>query len=133
MFKPFDNKTQHYLQLISFISLIAFLILAVLSILRVVHLDEIFPPCFFFTKTGFFCPSCGGTRSFLHFINGDLIGSLKYNIFVLYFFIIIILGSASFFNAMKKVNFNFCPIHLVAMPMLLLLNCAVHNVIILFF
>ena len=132
MLQPFDKEIQEFLRKISIFFLISFIVLAALSILRIIKLDQIFPPCFFFTKTGLFCPSCGGTRSFLHFINGDFIGSLKYNIFVPYFFILIVLGSFDYSKIKKGFRFKFCPAHVIALPMLLLINCIIHNIIIIF-
>ena len=48
------------------------------------------PPCIFRTVTGFYCPGCGGTRSLLALLRGDVIHSLWYHPFVLYFLISIL-------------------------------------------
>jgi hypothetical protein len=39
------------------------------------------PPCLFYQVTGFACPGCGNTRSVLALLRGDILASLRYNIF----------------------------------------------------
>ena len=41
-------------------------------------------PCFFHAITGYYCPGCGGTRSFEYMISGDFFKSLYYHPIVLY-------------------------------------------------
>lgn len=40
--------------------------------------------CVFWQMTGFYCPGCGGTRSFIYLIHGDIIKSIVYYPFVPY-------------------------------------------------
>lgn len=42
------------------------------------------PACIFFTKFGFYCPACGGTRAFVYLLNIDLFKSLYYNPIVIF-------------------------------------------------
>ena len=42
------------------------------------------PECYYFSRTGLYCPGCGGTRSVKRLLRGDLIGSFIYHPFVLY-------------------------------------------------
>lgn len=44
--------------------------------------------CVFRMLTGLYCPGCGGTRSILALLHGNVIKSFIYNPFVLYSFII---------------------------------------------
>ena len=43
-----------------------------------------FPECDFLTKTGLYCPGCGGTRAVKSLLRGDLIRSFLYHPFVPY-------------------------------------------------
>ena len=43
-----------------------------------------FPRCDFFTRTGLYCPGCGGTRSVISLIRGDIIKSFLFHPFVPY-------------------------------------------------
>lgn len=44
-----------------------------------------FPPCAFFTRTGLYCPGCGGTRALKSLLRGDIIRAFLYHPFVVYF------------------------------------------------
>ena len=37
-----------------------------------------FPPCAFFTRTGLYCPGCGGTRAVKYMLTGHFLKSLYY-------------------------------------------------------
>lgn len=43
-----------------------------------------FPPCMLHAMTGFYCPGCGGTRSVIALLRGDLWHSFLYHPFVPY-------------------------------------------------
>ena len=45
-----------------------------------------FPPCAFFTRTGLYCPGCGGTRALKSLLRGDFIKAFMYHPFVVYEF-----------------------------------------------
>ena len=45
-----------------------------------IRLTYYFPECFFYKLTAWKCPACGNTRSVICLLNGDITGSLKYNI-----------------------------------------------------
>jgi len=44
------------------------------------RLGTTFPACPSYTFFDIYCPGCGNTRSVQHFLKGDILGSLKYNI-----------------------------------------------------
>lgn len=46
----------------------------------IIYLGSLLPRCPFYSLTGYYCPGCGNTRSVIHLLHGDLIGSLRYNI-----------------------------------------------------
>ncbi|MBQ3573995.1 MAG: DUF2752 domain-containing protein [Clostridia bacterium] len=39
-------------------------------------------PCFIYTRTGIFCPSCGATRAIISLLCGDFKAALNYNCFI---------------------------------------------------
>ncbi len=41
--------------------------------------DTLYPPCWFYSLTGKYCPGCGGLRGTHAFLNGDLLLALAYN------------------------------------------------------
>lgn len=43
-----------------------------------------YPACDFFTKTGLYCPGCGGTRAVKSLLRGDFVKSFLYHPFVPY-------------------------------------------------
>lgn len=45
---------------------------------------KMIPPCSFFETTGYYCPGCGGTRSVISLLHGNVIDSLCYHPFVPY-------------------------------------------------
>ena len=49
---------------------------------------HIFDQCYFYQETHLYCPGCGGTRSIICIFKGDFLGSIYYNAFVTYFFIL---------------------------------------------
>ena len=57
--------------------IVAFLLYMKNSIIKV---TSIFPKCYFYEATGWLCPACGNTRSVICLLNGDITGSLRYNI-----------------------------------------------------
>jgi hypothetical protein len=58
------------------------IIIALVTLLNnfIIYLGTILPQCPFYKLTGYYCPGCGNTRSVIHLMKGDIIGSLRYNI-----------------------------------------------------
>lgn len=52
--------------------------------------------CFWYTRFGYYCPGCGGTRAFESMLYGHFIQSLIYHPFVLYILSLIIITFISF-------------------------------------
>lgn len=88
-------------------------------------------PCLFHLITGLYCPGCGGTRSAIHLIHGDIIGSLVYHPLVLYMVVVVLIQLAGALLAKVKHN----PIYLVKHYQLfafiglgiVVVNCLVKN------
>ncbi len=59
--------------------------IGVVYILGSEQIIEMFPSCSFFTATGIYCPGCGGTRSVLYLLQGNIVRSFLYHPFVIYF------------------------------------------------
>ena len=52
---------------------------------------EFVPPCFIFTVSHLLCPSCGGTRSLMALMRGDIGASLRYNAAVIFIAVLALL------------------------------------------
>jgi len=69
---------------------------------------SVYPPCFFHTMTGFYCPGCGITRAVYHLLHGEFIRALSYNPLVVPLFLLalsaIIARLYSLFTG-KRLNF----------------------------
>jgi hypothetical protein len=69
--------------------LLIFFTVAVLGSLLYFYFDpsynNIFPPCPFYTVTGFYCPGCGSQRAFHALLHGDIIQSAHKNILFVIF------------------------------------------------
>lgn len=50
-------------------------------------LMRIFPPCLFYTLTGFKCPSCGLQRAIFNIVHGNFLEALKQNALVVFIII----------------------------------------------
>lgn len=42
--------------------------------------NKYFPPCPFFTLTGFFCPGCGSQRAFHDLLHGNILAAADHNL-----------------------------------------------------
>lgn len=83
-----EQETEKVLYVIGL--LLVFSGLLFLSVLWIfdIHFFQKMPPCVYYTSIGIYCPGCGGTRSLLYFINGNILKSFWYHPFVPYFLII---------------------------------------------
>ena len=55
------------------------IIIRVLICRLIILRPGIHPGCVFYTLTGYYCPGCGGTRSFILLSSGHIIKALYYN------------------------------------------------------
>lgn len=51
----------------------------IISAILNIQLTDYMPPCLFHAYTGYYCPGCGGTRSILFLLKGELINSVIYH------------------------------------------------------
>ncbi len=89
--------------------------------------------CDFYSKTGLYCPGCGGSRAVMSLFKLDIISSVKYNIAVPFgVFIYIYYNVRGIVAAVKKDTeyFNKQKYMLcVAVAAVLILNCIIKNVL----
>lgn len=65
------------------------------------------PPCGFLTITGYPCPSCGLTTSFVHFAHGNLAASLSAQPFgTCLFLVLVIMAFFTVWAIIKKIPFS---------------------------
>ncbi len=55
------------------------IVLAAVCAARFLPLERLVPSCLFHVLTGVSCPTCGATRSLVHFSHGDVSGALALN------------------------------------------------------
>lgn len=95
------------------IVLIVFIIVIIGILIYFKYLSEFIkiPQCTIFTKTGIYCPGCGGTRAVYSLYKGNILKSLYYNPIVLYiivilFWYIITEGISKILNKKNKLVFK---------------------------
>lgn len=87
MYKPYDRTLDTIVYIVSVLSLIFLITLTYLIKCTGFNLSAYMSPCKLYIFTGFYCPGCGGTRSFLYLIHGRFIKSFIYHPIVLFAFI----------------------------------------------
>jgi len=58
--------------------------------------NRFFPPCPFYTLTGFFCPGCGSQRAFHDILHGDVLHAAGHNILFVVFIPVLLFGKKIF-------------------------------------
>lgn len=63
-------------------TIISFFVLFTIYISKnmLILLTDLFPTCYVYELTRFYCPGCGNTRSVISLLNLNILQSLKYNI-----------------------------------------------------
>ena len=128
-------KFKSYHDYIAFSIIIAVLIVFALVGLFRLGLFSI-PACVFFTKFGFYCPACGGTRAFICLLHGDLFESFSCNPIVI-FSAIALIGYFGIYTVLKIKGMNdkflskYCRISFFAFIFILIVNFIVRNVFLL--
>ena len=86
------------------------IILAVKLLLTpILSLMRLAGPCRLYYLTEIYCPACGGTRSAEAFLRGDIPGSLRYNIAVVFFGMLGIALYIEFVLKIFNVNIKLVP------------------------
>lgn len=130
MFSSFSESAQYRINICCRVALLLLCFFLLMYYSGMIQPEQLFPPCIFYAKTGFFCPACGGTRAFLYLIHGQILMSLSYHVLPDYGAFLIMAGTINSF--LKKPIFLFHPLHFVMIPPLMLLNAILHNLSILF-
>lgn len=81
------------------------IILLVLILFIIIKYDiiSLLPTCIIYEKLGFLCPSCGGTRCIINFINGNYQESFSYHpIFFISIVYLLIVNLLYIFNSFRK-------------------------------
>ena len=94
------------------------------------------PECYIYKNYNIFCPGCGCTRAFLAMIRGDFLESIKQNSAVLFTSIITIIylisQTISRITKIEKIRMKYSIIYLYLGIGLIIFNCILKNVIIIF-
>lgn len=115
-----------------------FLCLLFIGILIIQFLDldifRIFPPCIFYYGYGFYCPGCGGTRSIVSLLKGNLVKSFLYHPVTIYTVFLggwfMITQTLSRLTAGKIKGMSFRVRYIYFFLILLLLNFLIKNVLV---
>jgi len=94
MYFNFMNKYKKYIErllLLFPLILCGLLIICKKYLFGLFELSKLIPSCTFYLLFKKSCPGCGGTRSFLALINGDILLSLRYNAMPVFFLVLGIL------------------------------------------
>lgn len=98
---------------------------------RIFDLALLHISCPIYSKTGIFCPACGGTRAFFYLVKGQVLNSILSNPFVLY---LAVTGGLFFFSQLLRRitrgrihGMHFYLLYVYIGISLLLLNCIYKN------
>ena len=83
-YKPYDTLLDTCVYICGIILILFFIAYKSAVCFSGFSFDDIMSPCFFHAITGYYCPGCGGTRSFEYMVSGDFFKSLYYHPIVLY-------------------------------------------------
>lgn len=86
------------------------------------------PPCLTYVTFGILCPGCGITRSIIALVNGDILLSLRQNIYVFLFLVISIMLYIEFVLKIFGKKFRF-PIHSDKLLYVLLIFTVLYTVL----
>lgn len=93
LFQPFPEDAQRAVFNLSIIS--ATLLFIAFLISHTIGLTGKLPTCYFLTKTGLYCPACGGTRAAEALMHGNIFESVRMHPIVIYvvgFTILFVIG-----------------------------------------
>ncbi len=127
-------KEKNYI-FISILTTYFILIIGIIIYLSFLNKYISIPACPIYTHFGLYCPACGGTRAVISLFHFDIIQSIKYNPIVIYFFfsttLYIIIETINYIFK-KKLHFSW-KICLWLGITILLINCIIKNIYILYF
>lgn len=112
---------------------IAFLAITCKILIQVVHIDifKLFPAYSFYSKTGYYCFGCGGTRSVNALLHGEILESLRYHPIPLYVFFLYMAYMLSYIlfvltkGAIRYMRFR--PIYFYVAIVVIIAQCIVKN------
>lgn len=83
-YNPYDESLDRFAYISTIICIAAVAVYLSIDGFLGINLTDYMPPCTLYSHTGYYCPGCGGTRSILLFLKGDLAGSLLYHPIIVY-------------------------------------------------
>ena len=83
-YRPYQKSLDTCAYIGASICIIILIIYSAFSYTLRINLTDYMPPCILHSYTGYYCPGCGGTRSILFFLKGDLANSLLYHPVIVY-------------------------------------------------
>lgn len=112
------------------------LVLAVLLMVQAGVLDRFggLPPCVLHSRTGLYCPGCGGTRAVIALLHGHILASLYYHPIVVYTAIVggwfMISQTIQRFSQGKlRIGMHYRDIYLWLALAIVVINCLVKNLV----
>ncbi len=96
---------------------------------------ELVPPCILYTYFGIYCPGCGGTRSLIYLLQGDIIRSfiaypaLPVTVLIICRYLLQYIISYATHNRIKKPVFRLMYVYLIMT--IILINWIIRNILLL--
>ena len=147
IYKPYDSTLDTIAYYLGLLSIVTCITILVLRYCFKVDVTKFSLPCLLHHLTNYYCPGCGGTRSFFYMIQGNFLKSLYYHPFVLLTFIpgIWFLFTQSIYRIKSATNRSTVhgtyrlpittikPAYLYFILGVLIVQCAFKNILLFFF
>lgn len=145
MYKPYDSLLDKIAYVAGIIILSLLFALLCLYLFFDFDISKHIRPCMLNKLTGLYCPGCGGTRAVYALLSGQIIKSIYYNPIVAYAFFpgLWFMISQTIYRIKPSANSGklsgwfhtatIKPLYIYLGIILLLLNCAIKNFVLLYF
>ena len=78
-------------RIIFFLGIVPALIIGVFAFSEtIIYMVSSMAPCNLYTNFGIYCPACGNSRSITALLRGDILGSLRYNLVIVFLCVLLL-------------------------------------------
>lgn len=128
--RPFDEKIQSQLFIATVFGTVIIFIAFALLYFSGIKATDFISECVFYTKYHLVCPGCGGTRSVICLLHGDVLRSFFYHPFVLYgavVYCLFLVSNILYSLSIIKMRYALRPIHFYGAVIIILIQCILKN------